>query len=259
MLLASLLISANRCIGRIFTGSGYPSKGRWSMMRAPLAFVAHFGRKPAMDGPEFDAWTRRRVGLAAGGSLAALVGLAATDARKKKRCKKLGARCKRHGKRQCCGKLRCDFHSGNAGIQTFCCKPEGASCEQVTDCCAPFQCNLVTNTCVEQLPPSDRAIKSNFGSVDPADMLERVKDLPISTWNYTSDDPSIRHIGPMAQDFAALFGVGADDRHIHPLDGQGVALAAIQGLLAELEQTREDNALLAARVAALERQSDGNA
>jgi hypothetical protein len=83
-------------------------------------------------------------------------------------------------------------------------------------------------------------------------MLNRVRELPISTWNYTSDDPAVRHIGPMAQDFAALFGVGADDRHIHPLDSQGVALAAIQGLLGEVEALRAENARLAARLATLE-------
>ena len=41
---------------------------------------------------------------------------------------------------------------------------------------------------------------------------------------------SIRHIGPMAQDFYAAFGVGEDDRHISTVDADGVALAAIQGL-----------------------------
>jgi hypothetical protein len=102
------------------------------------------------------------------------------------------------------------------------------------------------------LPPSDRNLKANFGSVDPTDMLARVRQLPISTWNYTSDDPDIRHIGPMAQDFAATFGVGADDRHIHPIDGQGVALAAIQGLMAEVETLRQENAALAARLETLE-------
>jgi hypothetical protein len=102
------------------------------------------------------------------------------------------------------------------------------------------------------LPPSDRNLKANFGSVDAADMLARVRQLPISTWNYTSDDPGIRHIGPMAQDFAATFGVGADERHIHPIDGQGVALAAIQGLMAEVETLRQENAALAARLETLE-------
>jgi hypothetical protein len=44
----------------------------------------------------------------------------------------------------------------------------------------------------------------------------------------------------MAQDFAAAFGLGADDRHIFPLDAGGVALAAIQGLhgLVQAQGTR---------------------
>ena len=37
-------------------------------------------------------------------------------------------------------------------------------------------------------------------------------------------------MGPMAQDFYAAFGLGADDRHIVTVDADGVALAAIQGL-----------------------------
>jgi hypothetical protein len=51
----------------------------------------------------------------------------------------------------------------------------------------------------------------------------------------------------MAQDFAAAFGLGADDRRIHALDANGVALAAIQGIHALVEGQ-------AARLAALERQ-----
>jgi hypothetical protein len=83
-------------------------------------------------------------------------------------------------------------------------------------------------------------------------MLRRVQALPVTTWNYSADDPSIRHIGPMAQDFASIFGVGADDRHIHPIDGQGVALAAIQGLVLDLERLQRENDVLAARGAVLE-------
>lgn len=52
--------------------------------------------------------------------------------------------------------------------------------------------------------------------------------LPIETWSYKGE--TVRHLGPMAQDFAAAFGLGADDRHIHTLDAAGVALAAVQGL-----------------------------
>lgn len=207
-----------------------------------------------MDGLRFDAWTRRHLYLATGGALASLVTLGslpeaeAKKRRKKKRCRKLGATCTPGAKRKCCKNLRCDNVGLDSILQTFCCHDEGQSCIEETDCCQGLGC--LGETC--QQSPSDRNLKANFGSVDAADMLARVRELPISTWNYTADDPSVRHIGPMAQDFTATFGVGADDRHIHPLDGQGVALAAIQGLVAELEALRVDNARLAARVAALE-------
>ena len=38
--------------------------------------------------------------------------------------------------------------------------------------------------------------------------LDRLCGVPITTWNYKSQDASIRHIGPMAQDFHAAFAVG---------------------------------------------------
>jgi hypothetical protein len=63
----------------------------------------------------------------------------------------------------------------------------------------------------------------------------------------------------MAQDFAATFGLGADDRHLAPADVAGVALAAIQALDqrlqqrdAELAKLRARNDELAARLEALE-------
>ena len=56
----------------------------------------------------------------------------------------------------------------------------------------------------------------------------------------------------MAQDFAAAFQVGDDDRHIHVVDAHGVALAAIQGLIQELWGLQAENATLMARVSALE-------
>jgi hypothetical protein len=130
-----------------------------------------------------------------------------------------------------------------------CVKP----CNSEADCQdGPIFENCISGLCIVVAMFSDRAMKTNIASVDPADMLQRVRELPITTWNYTSDDPAIRHIGPMAQDFVATFGVGGDDRRIHPVDGQGVALAAIQGLAVEIERLRQENAALAARLAALE-------
>ena len=40
----------------------------------------------------------------------------------------------------------------------------------------------------------------------------------------------MRHLGPVAQDFRAAFGLGRNDTTITTVDADGVALAAIQGL-----------------------------
>jgi hypothetical protein len=80
---------------------------------------------------------------------------------------------------------------------------------------------------------SNKNVKANFTPVDSHDILVRVAALPVSTWNYNADDPSIRHIGPTAQDFYSTFNVGQDDTHLAALDTNGVALAAIQGLYQE--------------------------
>jgi hypothetical protein len=100
---------------------------------------------------------------------------------------------------------------------------------------------------------SDRASKTNCLPVGSCAVLEAVAALPIATWNYKTQDPSIRHIGPMAQDFHAAFGVGESDKMINTIDADGVALAAIQGLNQKLEAElqRRD-----AENAALKRQND---
>lgn len=77
---------------------------------------------------------------------------------------------------------------------------------------------------------SDRNLKANLETVDPRTILSDVVSMPVSTWNYIAQGDSIRHIGPMAQDFYATFGLGEDDKHIGTVDADGVALAAIQGL-----------------------------
>jgi len=86
---------------------------------------------------------------------------------------------------------------------------------------------------------SDRNVKENFAPVDGQDVLKCLASIPIETWNCKAQDPSIRHMGPMAQDFYAAFGLGSDDKHISTIDPDGVALAAIQGLY-ELVQEKDD-------------------
>jgi hypothetical protein len=59
-------------------------------------------------------------------------------------------------------------------------------------------------------------------------------------------------IGPSAEEFRASFGVGADDGRIHPVDGIGVSLAAIQGLTETIHEQARELAQLRERVAAAE-------
>jgi hypothetical protein len=89
-------------------------------------------------------------------------------------------------------------------------------------------------------PTSDRNLKQGFDPVDPAEVLERLAAIPVTRWSYRGDADGTPHIGPVAQDFHAAFGVGADDRHISTTDADGVAFAAIQALYQQLQETRAE-------------------
>jgi hypothetical protein len=106
---------------------------------------------------------------------------------------------------------------------------------------------------------SDRESKQGFELIDKQAILEKLADLEVSQWQYKGEEESIRHIGPVAQDFYATFGLGGSDRHIGTVDADGVALAAIQGLLeltkikdTEIDALRNESARLKARLVSLE-------
>ena len=84
-------------------------------------------------------------------------------------------------------------------------------------------------------PSSDRNLKKNFAAVDALAVLAKVSALPIQQWTYKAETDAVHHVGPMAQDFHAAFGLGANDVTIATVDADGVALAAIQGLNQKLE------------------------
>ena len=86
---------------------------------------------------------------------------------------------------------------------------------------------------------SDWGSKENFKSVDEEQVLNKIVTMPISEWNYKAGDKSA-HIGPMAQDFYAEFGLGTDNKHIATIDQGGVAFAAIKGLNQKLQKKLEE-------------------
>ena len=77
---------------------------------------------------------------------------------------------------------------------------------------------------------SSREFKTNFVSLDINEILNKVNQLNVLQWNYKIEDPSIKHIGPIAEDFYSAFGLGNDNKHISTLDTAGVALVSIQAL-----------------------------
>jgi hypothetical protein len=83
---------------------------------------------------------------------------------------------------------------------------------------------------------SDRAAKRDLTPTDATTVLAKVAALPISTWRYKSEGSGALHMGPVAQDFHAAFGLGPDDKTITTVDADGVALAAIQGMARLVEQ-----------------------
>src|SRR5205085_4633059 len=82
---------------------------------------------------------------------------------------------------------------------------------------------------------SSRDIKQDFSAVDGRAVLDKLMTVPLQTWSYKDEEGEARHLGPVAEDFKAAFGLGSNDKTIATVDEEGVALAAIQGLKSELQ------------------------
>jgi hypothetical protein len=99
---------------------------------------------------------------------------------------------------------------------------------------------------------SSRNIKKNIDPVDERAVLEKVRRLDIKRWQYKRDETGAKHMGPMAEEFFAAFGLGTDDAHLAASDVAAVALASIRALGKELEAARAENAALKKRLDRIE-------
>jgi hypothetical protein len=149
---------------------------------------------------------------------------------------------------------------------TACCQPNQLCCSISGPIGDFVTCHTPTKeepTCPPGCAPlciSDRNLKRAIEPVDPDEVLARLSRLPISTWSYKADAESVRHMGPMAQDFKQAFGLGDTDRAYHAVDAHGVALAAIQALQRlneeqgrRIEALERENRALERRLQTLER------
>lgn len=144
------------------------------------------------------------------------------------------------------------------------CVPSSASCSGQLPCCNGLMCcgppvvfadaAPSAGFCGQACPVSDRNAKHDITPIDPDQILESIAKMPISEWSYNDQEPSVRHIGPMAQDFHSAFDVGSSDKCIPTVDENGVALAAIQALYQRVSHLDEESRDLRQKNDALRRE-----
>ena len=117
---------------------------------------------------------------------------------------------------------------------------------------------------------SSRSFKERFVQYRPAEVLEKILQLPVEGYYYKGTEEY--HITPMAEDFYRLFGTGVReiietdstgkltrrpnldvDKYLAASDVAGVALLGIKALAEENERLRQENAELRARLERLEK------
>lgn len=89
---------------------------------------------------------------------------------------------------------------------------------------------------------SDRNKKEHFSTVDGERILQGIKNLEITAWNYKTQASSIKHIGPMAQDLYKEFGFGESELTITAVDLDGINLIALKTLALKTEALKKDAA-----------------
>ena len=88
--------------------------------------------------------------------------------------------------------------------------------------------------------PSSRTLKNQFVSLDASTILAKLAALDIQQWTYI-DRPEEKHVGPVAEDFYAAFGLGQGDQNISTIDADGIMMLALQALQDENEELKNKN------------------
>ena len=101
----------------------------------------------------------------------------------------------------------------------------------------------------EWMPVTADMTKDDLRPVDGKALLERLARMRVREFNLKGQDPSIRHIGPVAQDFHNAFGYGETEPGINRGDADGVLLAAVQALYDEMKADKARIAQLEAELA----------
>jgi hypothetical protein len=129
---------------------------------------------------------------------------------------------------------------GQGGVGPTGCIDDPGRCPATWECCAGVPYPDDGQCYPECTMLSDRDVKHDVAAVDPDEVLERLASVPVARWRYDAD-PKAVHMGPMAQDFHAAFGLGSSERVIAPVDANGASFAAIQALHARVERLQRES------------------
>ncbi len=97
---------------------------------------------------------------------------------------------------------------------------------------------------------SSRDLKTDFTPLDDQIVLSKIDALPVTKWVYKTDT-NAWHIGPMAEDFYASFGLGDNNMSISTIDPSGVALVGIKALDEKIDAQQKEIDVLNAQNATL--------
>jgi len=108
---------------------------------------------------------------------------------------------------------------------------------------------------------SDRNLKEKFKDVDGEDILKRISNLDITSWQFKSSEKDItrnmkRNIGPVAQDFYKWFAkeyqLESSEKMIFETDVRGVLLVGTKALEKRTRELKDENVKLTSRIKTLE-------
>lgn len=126
-----------------------------------------------------------------------------------------------------------NFYVGPGGVKNFEVRPNGNA--------------ILAGTLTEG---SSRQLKTDIEPVDSISVRSKLAALPIAKWRYKGAEGF--HVGPMAEDFYAAFGLGLGGDTIAPKDLAGVALTVIKSQEAQLREQQKVIAELEARISRIE-------
>jgi len=93
---------------------------------------------------------------------------------------------------------------------------------------------------------SDRNRKKNIEAINAQNYLNRLDNIDVYSWSYKSQDSSVTHIGPMAQDFFKTFELGTDSTTINSGDFDGINLLLIKALDEKVKALNDQSTEMAA-------------